>query len=383
MYIAYLNPKSSFLGESIHSDTLFGAICWGIANVCGDNLIGEVLEYFKDGKPPFLISSAFPYVQLEQRIHLLPKPICKPIYKEARSREDFTKLKTIKEIVYVPEEIFQQIIEGKLTDETLFDSLELAGFEYPKRGNKRRKYNLYSINENEYVQRGNLIIKNTYQKTEKETREEEEIEKTDFGKILTGAFGGIDIQRNVIERLSGTTTEGGLFYTHEMFFRENAGLYFLVKILKNEIKGNKIEGILNPALRFIQDRGVGGDVSVGKGHFEVEFLSGFDRIEEPTDPNAFTTLSLYYPAGELSSLSISSNRERMWYKSVKRKGKMEASFAAVKNVWKESLMMFSEGSTFPLLNKEIYGRNHLSKKEEYEIQHYGFAVPVKMRREEE
>jgi CRISPR-associated protein Csm4 len=358
MYIAYLNPKSSFLGESIHSDTLFGAICWGIANVCGDNLIGEVLEYFKDGKPPFLISSAFPYVQLEQRIHLLPKPICKPIYKEARSREDFTKLKAIKEIVYVPEEIFQQIIEGKLTDETLFNSLELAGFEYPRRGNKSRKYNLYRVNGSEYIQIYNMIIKN-------------------MGKIPIRVFQSMDVQRNVIERLSGTTTEGGLFYTEEMFFGKNAGLYFLVKILRNEISGNKLEDMLNSALRFIQDRGIGGDVSVGKGHFEVEFLSRFNWVKELTNPNAFTTLSLYYPADEFSSFS--SNRERMWYKSVKRKGKVEASFVDVKNVWKESLMMFSEGSTFPLRDKEIYGRNHLSKKEEYEIQHYGFAFPVKIR----
>jgi len=217
---------------------------------------------------------------------------------------------------------------------------------------------LYRVNGSEYIQIYNMIIKN-------------------MGKIPIRVFQSMDVQRNVIERLSGTTTEGGLFYTEEMFFGKNAGLYFLVKILRNEISGNKLEDMLNSALRFIQDRGIGGDVSVGKGHFEVEFLSRFNWVKELTNPNAFTTLSLYYPADEFSSFS--SNRERMWYKSVKRKGKVEASFVDVKNVWKESLMMFSEGSTFPLRDKEIYGRNHLSKKEEYEIQHYGFAFPVKIR----
>jgi len=50
------------------ADTIFGHLCWVVAQKAGDKELGKFLEPFKEGKPPFVISDGFPDT-------LLPKPL--------------------------------------------------------------------------------------------------------------------------------------------------------------------------------------------------------------------------------------------------------------------------------------------------------------------
>jgi len=55
-----------------HSDTLFGAICWPWKLLHGEDDLIELLEQYKQAKPPFLISSTFPFIG---KNWILPKPL--------------------------------------------------------------------------------------------------------------------------------------------------------------------------------------------------------------------------------------------------------------------------------------------------------------------
>jgi len=59
--------------EIEHSDSLFGAICWGLLELEGEDRLKEFLSLFKEKeRVPFLLSSAFPFVKEKL---LLPRPL--------------------------------------------------------------------------------------------------------------------------------------------------------------------------------------------------------------------------------------------------------------------------------------------------------------------
>lgn len=60
------------LGTRMYSDTLFGHLCWQVAFGEGEEGIGQFLEAFRDGRPPFILSEAFPAGLLPRP--LLPRP---------------------------------------------------------------------------------------------------------------------------------------------------------------------------------------------------------------------------------------------------------------------------------------------------------------------
>ena len=51
------------------ADTLFGALCWELARSAGESALTRLLQRFREGPPPLLLSDAFP-------ADLLPRPLC-------------------------------------------------------------------------------------------------------------------------------------------------------------------------------------------------------------------------------------------------------------------------------------------------------------------
>jgi len=51
------------------ADTLFGALAWELARMAGEAALSRLLQRFRQGPPPFLLSDAFP-------ADLLPRPLC-------------------------------------------------------------------------------------------------------------------------------------------------------------------------------------------------------------------------------------------------------------------------------------------------------------------
>lgn len=70
MKTVYLEPKATFKTD-LQSDTLFGLICWGIRQVFSEQKLEELLAQFAAGTPPFLLSSAFPFIRGEKGTYII------------------------------------------------------------------------------------------------------------------------------------------------------------------------------------------------------------------------------------------------------------------------------------------------------------------------
>ena len=178
---------------------------------------------------------------------------------------------------------------------------------------------------------------------------------------------------NAINRLS-SATEGNLFFRTVYRHTPKTGLYFLLKA-----KDKETERMVIGAVRFLQQRGLGGSTSTGLGQFELEEEGAveFDKIEEVKNPGSFVTLSLYCPTAEEWSF-YKRKKEMVSYEIVKRSGVIEASFIKLRNPWKATVYMFKEGSLFPTIEgRKVYGWNPVVLQEEgIQVQHYGHSFSL-------
>ena len=230
MRIVKIKPKSVF--PELHSNTIFGALCSALTE-----LYDEDVDKFKDDKPPFLISSAFPCIENE---YFFPMPITKLVRIE-EDRKVYGALKDLKKVRYVHGSIFEEIRKG-----TSF--LDFVG----KIGN-------------EYKERSGFLV-------DKEVDVDYNIES---------------IER-VHNRLNRLTFKSEYYFKTGKIFRD-ASLFFLIKFNENYRK--KVDS----ALSFLVDRGFGGSITRGMGSFEFEW--GELKLNEFDGPYLIT-LSLYLPGKE-------------------------------------------------------------------------------------
>jgi len=122
----------------------------------------------------------------------------------------------------------------------------------------------------------------------------------------------------------------------------------------------KMQADFEALARFFSDMGFGGDASTGKGHFQFT-MKDFTLKDLPSNPNAVTSLSLYFPKqNEVDRLAASP--ERLWYKLERRKGKVGGVFFKPQNPWKYAVNVFSEGGSFPDLGvNHTYGSSPVVK----------------------
>ena len=230
MKAIYLQSRGAYRNE-LHSDTLFGLICWAIRQVFSEERLVELLKAFADGQPPFLLSSAFPCVKNDSGWKpFLPRPLLPPPEPVAElSREEAQRLKQYKRIRYIPADHFNKFLQGDYSDGSYYKSDVWQAVKVPMPQHTDRLH-------------------------------------------------------STIDRLSGTTDgEGTLFSEPE--YRTDA-LYFL-------LDGEEAELVEN-ALRFLEDFGWGGGNSVGYGLFAAtEGKSPLG--DPVPDPDRFVILSLYYP----------------------------------------------------------------------------------------
>ncbi|MBE8540203.1 type III-A CRISPR-associated RAMP protein Csm4 [Geoglobus acetivorans] len=152
----------------------------------------------------------------------------------------------------------------------------------------------------------------------------------DFEKVISGNVSEVgdndkmdfmkkvEIPKVVLDR---TTSNSGIYYLTALKFKENSGLYFLV---------DGRDGLIEIALKYLQDEGIGGKRTWGLGKFEV----GDDEIKIREDGNCYVTLSLTYPR-DLESV--------VYWKPLVRSGWINSRKATLR---KPKVIMASEGSVF-------------------------------------
>jgi len=301
----YINPKSVF--PPLHSDTIFGSILYALNQLYPDEFNSLLLEFKnQDDIVPFLVSSAFPFINTDvEKIQLFPLPIEKPVNTDL----DLDSAKKFKKISYIEESIFRSWISGKVSEKEIVDNMDdykIIGEEF-----------LFERDPDINFQMNSAII-----------------------------------PRNTINRV--TNASENIFYSSGVNF-SNVGLFFMVRFYYEEYK----DLVIN-ALKFLKDRGFGGDISVGKGHFDFE-IDEKEILKEEGD--RFTTLSRYIPT--LSEVQAFKNNS--WFEIGSKRGRSS------RGSFRRQVRFFKEGSTFPDLKKEVYGRLVETEKDAVE---YGFAYNV-------
>ena len=115
--IIYIKPLSLF--PKLHSDTIFGAITYSYSILYPEN-IDKYIEDFNNN-PPFLLSSAFPYANINnKKIRFYPK-----IITENKTQVDnIENLKKFKKINYLEEKIFLKFINGEITTKEIIENYD-------------------------------------------------------------------------------------------------------------------------------------------------------------------------------------------------------------------------------------------------------------------
>lgn len=350
----YLKPKGNFKTE-LHSDTLWGQLCWGIATLYGQQAIDDLVRSYSEITPEnipedcFFISSLFTYAISDQdeKVHFLPKPLLPKnfsVEKEMSFSEARTKLREKK---------------------------------------KKDKENIWSKAHWEFRCAG---VRENVEGLEGPKEKRIAVTHTAINRVIGSALifrqkQGASATSESIVNVPNDGYEydelGQLYHTNEYALVHNdkgreVGFYFLARGANKSMK--KIEA----ALRFLSHFGVGGDRTTGKGRFDYLGREPFD-LAEPNDANAMATLSLYHPTDPELDFFQKSEERALNYKIKVRKGKGSL---WDNNPQKKSLLLFEEGSIFPLLDhKKTIGKNEIVGKHGagFNIHQYGHAFMVKVK----
>lgn len=315
----YLEPLAGYRTD-MRSDTLWCALCWAIRLIHGNEQLEKVLKAYteEDSSSPFYISSAFPYKgNGSKRVHYFPIPYG---FNDGQDKEQPLNLKAGK----------KRMRQRKV-------------------GKKKVWINKQQL---EQLINGKVWVNN--------------LDNAPTAKSIA-------ITHNTIDRLTGSTLtlndRGQLYHVSERYLEtdkgEATGLFFLVK-------GNM--ELLEAPLRYLQHVGIGGDRSTGKGRFKINWKKF--NLKEPKKANALYTLSLYCATQkELEGM----NGTNFNYQLEKRSG--FSGLLHQPRYPKKPLVVFKEGSVFPLAHQEqqIYGKNTIvCEQDNYKVQQYGYGFMIKM-----
>lgn len=317
-----IEPTSPFQ-TPIQSDTLFGHICWAWRYLKGENELKEFLDAFNEKNTPVVISSGFPE-------DYLPMPFLRPLTideedllfnKFYKSRLKFVKdMKELKKTKFV-----------KIKDLQIFiDNLSYL--------------TLYETHLN-----GGILLENP------KTHDEKPILKSE------------EVWHNAKNRLSDKVIEGKLFAKEDFFYADGTKLNIYVD---DSYFGT---GGFNEVFAYISKGGYGADKSSGRGSFEFQILKGWN-LPESENPNAFMSLSNYYP--------IKRDFEEGIYETFTKFGKLGGHWASGIDggPFKMPLLMLTPGSVFKTAeHKGFYGALVRNVHKKREIVHYGVTLPLKVR----
>jgi CRISPR-associated protein Csm4 len=356
VYKIILKPKS-ILKEIPSSETIFGAICWGIHHIYSEINLQEKLNDFGNWDKRFVPSSAFPLLKsAENEIYCFPKPLLPDprIDEMERVAENYKnnliektnneKIKVKDERQYVKRAVinkYKEIKEVKYLSENLFNLL---------------------INCENLTTLLCLALENKLMRLRDMLLTTEEFEKIKEENLLEKRAS----LRNKIDRLSFSTLPGGeLYYEYEIYInRKVFNLYFL--FLTDDID------FFVPIFRWLQDTGIGGNRTTGRGYFEISKLEGF-TLPNINNSNFFIPLSKYLPAkGEIEWQSKNNHYELMPYKP-----RFDTMFFKGGEFIKNEVTYLKEGSVLQAREKkEFYGVLYPSAKfQDKTIYQCGLAIP--------
>ena len=342
VWLVSLRPKSS-VAAWLSSDTLFGVLFWSLQQLEGASVVQHWLQHCQNEPPQIALSSAFPFVETDEPIRFLPKPLtlhltANVVAKWQGDRNKFLEaMKLAKEVNkanLLSETLFSQVVKGELTAEKLLEQMMSEHAE-------RHSGCLMLREEAERI--ASAIEKGLRKRRRTKPKEGERGERERKRHLRFWAT--MDTQHTAVDRVLTSAAEGLLYFDTEHFFAPKVGLYFLLRCPDNFP--------LKAILQFLSHSGVGGNRTVGKGHFEWDAKPAEQWLAqiEAQNSNAIVLLSRCTPKPN----------EFEWQKSVyrvtSRRPKFESAYGQPMRVYKGIIRQLVEGSVLcPKQFKDAYGQ---------------------------
>lgn len=292
IYKLSIKPKSGLL-TGLHSDTIFGHLCFRLKECFGEDALTAFLDCYKQGSPVVTISGGMPE---NNGVQYFPLPVydynydLKPFDAKKEKIANFLKLKKLKKIKLIP--------AGKL--------------------------NSFLQNPSEPLQLN-----------------EEDTNNTPFYTYEMRTC--VQISRETFR-----SEDEKLFRLAPMYLKpQSAGLYILIKVIDKE---KYLEYEIENLLKSVFTLGYGCKKSSGFGEFEIDGYEEYESLYEAKKPAGFITLSNYLPA-ETDGI------EECSYDFAVKYGVMGEENALSKNPFKKPLIFMLPGSCFRTKTiKPAYGR---------------------------
>jgi len=311
-----------FFTELISSHTIFGAISWALFHLEKESL-EEFFEHVKNGK--ILFSSAMPVIA--QRRYFF-KPILPSKFFSLEERETLFKddtefriaLKKYKKLRFIPEEIFFDFVEndGDTTESFLFKKV----WNWLKTSKIDKIYLVHSV------------------------------------------------PHASLDKLVGSTGEGGEFFFEKSYYISAEELFFLVAFDSSSLD---FKERVESAVILLSDWGLGGNRSIGFGRFKFLWSQEFKRSGSPNnDLKGAITLSPVIATGKI-------DYESSFYDVRVHRGAVDGSFERITtNIWKRRIVYLVEGSIVKTKENESFGgavvEETFGGKKVYQ---YGLELPVR------
>lgn len=305
--------------ERVRSDTLFSAWMSTYAKLFGKDAATNLLQQFNtQAELPFRLSSTFVYQQLDEKlVYYLPRPLMFPPNYPVGDDLDFAK--AYKSLKYLPLEIWQHWYQGdgftKRDHQELTDKI--------KGGAK-----------------GALSQAGTF----------------DYSK----AFELSKVPKIAVDR---TTRATNLYYTGfvQYQWRPNgnvpsdveslSGLYFIV-----HLPNSNLENTFFAVLDFMGGEGIGGERSNGAGQFKVDWSTCeltplWKQVIEFSGANYHSLISMFWTneSSKLRELLPETPTLAASYELQERGGWIASPCSDGRQVRRQSVQMFAEGSVFPAI----------------------------------
>ena len=292
----------SYLTSPVPSYTLFGALCWSARFLFGEEKLKDILQMADRGE--ILISSLMPIINEEKQFF---KPFLEPKILTKKDREELNLendtqfrsfLKKFKKLEFVPFKILKKILNGQITNDR-----DLA-------------FEVFEVKN---------VIKDNKSEDNKNVSKDKNVNRRPY--IL------LSIPHANINRITGSTSEGGTLYFEETLGAAADSYFFLVGV-EDE---NLISDIVKPALNLLEDWGLGGNRSTGFGSFKLKRWHRKPEIEEYVQNRTQTLITL---SKTLPTRNV--NFGKSFYQIETFRGTVDSGFFS--KLWKDKTLYIKEGS---------------------------------------
>jgi CRISPR-associated protein Csm4 len=234
------------------SDSLFAALVARMARTYGAQAVDQFCRPFTEGKPPFVLSSTFPFAG-DVRFFPVPR------VSNQSADEVGVQAKNLKRVQFVSEGVFRSILKGT----------SLAKLYDPK-----------------FILQNGLVHANS----------------DDFKRLPAGLKSENSEVWKVEQRprvtLDRSSSASNLFHIGQVRFADQCGLWFAVRWLTTD---QELKNRFTNMLHELAESGFGAERAVGMG---VATVHSAGILELPDAKSTWITLSRYLPTrGEMAALS--------------------------------------------------------------------------------